>query len=344
MKAAIYNPYWDTLGGGERYTLSVAKILSEELGYDVYIEWNDTGIKKKLEDRFGFKLSSNIQFIKDVERGESYDLIFWVSDGSLPILRARYNIIHFQVPFKGVGGRSLFNKMKLFRVDNIICNSLFTKKVVDDEYGVISSVLYPPVDVNKFKPKLKENIILYVGRFSNLVQNKGHEILISAFNDLIKLNKFKDWKLIFAGGTEVGSDKYLSDLKEKAQGLNIQFYESPDFDTLRDLYGRSKIYWSAAGYGVDQLNEPQKTEHFGITLVEAMSSGCVPIVFKSGGALEIINDGINGMFWENIESLVKLTEQVIDGQFKKTSNMAIARSKDFDYSTFTQKIKEILNK
>lgn len=52
MKAAIYNPYLDTLGGGERYTLSFAKALLDK-GYDVDIEWKSPGIIKLLEKRFG---------------------------------------------------------------------------------------------------------------------------------------------------------------------------------------------------------------------------------------------------------------------------------------------------
>ena len=44
-KAAIYNPYLDTLGGGERYTLSFAKVLADE-GWVVDVEWKDIKIKE----------------------------------------------------------------------------------------------------------------------------------------------------------------------------------------------------------------------------------------------------------------------------------------------------------
>ena len=55
MKAAIVNPYLDTLGGGEKYTSMVEKTLLES-GYKVNIEWSDPGIIKKLEERFGLDL------------------------------------------------------------------------------------------------------------------------------------------------------------------------------------------------------------------------------------------------------------------------------------------------
>jgi len=35
-------------------------------------------------------------------------------------------------------------------------------------------------------------------------------------------------------------------------------------------------------------------EHFGITTVEAMAAGCVPLVYDSGGQAEIVSSGYNG--------------------------------------------------
>ena len=40
MRAAIYNPYLDTLGGGERYVMAVATALAN-LNYIVDVEWSD---------------------------------------------------------------------------------------------------------------------------------------------------------------------------------------------------------------------------------------------------------------------------------------------------------------
>src|SRR3990167_4550510 len=171
MRAAIHNPYLDTLGGGERYTLSFARVLLS-LGYEVFLEWNDPSIIKKLETRFGMDLTA-LRTVGDIRRGDDYDLCFWVSDGSIPALRSRKNILHFQIPFHHTGGNNLLNKMKFFRVDKIICNSIFTKKFIDREYGVDSLVIYPPVPASEIRPKRKEDLILFVGRFSGLKQSKG---------------------------------------------------------------------------------------------------------------------------------------------------------------------------
>ncbi|KKT32188.1 MAG: hypothetical protein UW20_C0022G0001, partial [Candidatus Woesebacteria bacterium GW2011_GWB1_44_11] len=136
MRAAIYNPYLDTLGGGERYTAAFAEVLAKN-GYIVDMQWKDTGIKGALEKRFGIALDG-VNIVNDVKRGDGYDLCFWVSDGSIPILHARKNILHFQVPFHGVNGKSLINKMKFFRINKVICNSNFTKNIIDKEFGIKS--------------------------------------------------------------------------------------------------------------------------------------------------------------------------------------------------------------
>ena len=347
MKAAIKNPYLDTLGGGERYTVGVVKTLLD-LGYKVDLEWEDPSIVAKLEERFGTKLDG-LEIIKDINRGDGYDVCFWVSDGSIPTLRSRKNILHFQFPFHHIGGNNLLNKMKLFRVDHIICNSEFTKKIIDQEYGVESLVIYPPIDLDKIKHKRKENIILYVGRFSNLVQSKGQDILINAFKEFCTGEKFNDvkldnWKLILAGGTEVGVSDGLKSLKDLSKGFPIEFIENPKYSELCNLYGRARFFWSASGFGADEENNPEKLEHFGITTVEAMAGGAVPIVYNGGGQREIVKNNVNGILWSNQSDLVGETKKLIND-----TKISFAMSKEsrasaekFSYERFKEKIISII--
>lgn len=309
MRAAIYNPYLDTLGGGERFTGVFAEVLSKN-GYSVDLEWKDPKIKELLTSRFGINLGS-INIVKDIKRGDGYDLCFWVSDGSIPMLRARKNILHFQVPFHEVNGKSLINKMKLFRINKIVCNSFFTKKIIDKEFGVESIVIYPPVNILDIKPKRKENIILFVGRFSRILQNKGQDILIKAFKKMCD-DGFTGWKLILAGGIEVGVGNFIESLRNLAKGYPIEIIESPDYKTLKDLYGRAKIFWSASGFSEDEAKNPQKVEHFGITVVEAMAGGAVPIIYSAGGHKEIIVNEDNGFLWMRVAELIKNTQSLID--------------------------------
>ncbi len=338
MRAAIFNPYLDTLGGGERYTLSFAHVLAES-EFSTDLEWKEPEIKKILEERFGMDLSK-INVIPDVKRGDGYDICFWVSDGSIPLLRARKNFLHFQVPFHGVNGRTLLNKMKLFRINKIVCNSRFTKGFIDKEYGVDSVVIYPPVATDKIRPMRKENIILFVGRFSRLKQSKGQDVLINAFKKLYDEGT-KDWKLVLAGGMEIGVGDYLGKLKSDARGYPIEFIESPDFKTLKNLYGKAKIFWSASGFGEDEAKNPEKVEHFGISVVEAMAGGAVPIVYNAGGHKEIVQDGKNGFLWDTVEELLEKTRLLVNDN-RGLSKNAVQASKSFSYENFSSEVKKIL--
>ncbi len=340
MRAAIYNPYWNTLGGGERYTISFAKVLADA-GYSVDIEWHKKDLLKKIEIRFGLKIDG-INIVPDIKKGNGYDLCFWVSDGSIPLLHSRNNILHFQVPFTNIGGDSLINRMKLFRIKNIICNSNFTKKFIDKEYRVVSSVIYPPCDVTKIKPKRKENIILAVGRFSQLLQSKHQNILIDIFKKLCKKG-LNGWKLVLAGGTDVGGEQYLKDLKVMAEGYPIEFIDSPDYITIVELYGRARIFWSASGYGEDENKHPEKVEHFGISLVEAMAGGCVPVPYNAGGYKEIVVEN-NGYLWSKKAELAKITRVLVnDSKLQRSiSKNAVISSKSFAYEKFKDSVEKIL--
>jgi len=340
MKAAIYNPYLDTLGGGERYTVGVIQSFIAK-GYKVYVEWQDKAIIEKLEKRFGVSLNGT-SVVDNIERGDGYDACFWISDGSIPTLRARKNILHFQVPFTNTNGKTLMNKMKLFRIKHVVVNSEFTKRFIDREYGVSSKVIYPPVSVREFKPRRKQNVICYVGRFSNLTQQKRQDVLVSVFKKFYKLNK--DWKLVLAGGVEVGNGNYTGSLRELAKGYPIEILESPSFREIKELLGVSKMFWSAAGYGVDELKEPEKVEHFGITVVEAMAAKAIPLVHAKGGPKEIIEHGESGFLWATKKELLRRAQRLVDnfGLWQETARESHETSLKFSEQRFFDEFSKLI--
>src|SRR4029077_15252738 len=124
--------------------------------------------------------------------------------------------------------------------------------------------------------------------------------------------------------------------------FSIQLIRSPDFKTLRDLFGKAKIFWSASGYGIDEEKEPKKMEHFGITVVEAMAAGCVPLVIDAGGHKEIIQDGVNGFLWSDVADLYGITKKLsIDEKFrKKISVKAMETAKKYSYEEFEKNFSE----
>ena len=98
--------------------------------------------------------------------------------------------------------------------------------------------------------------------------SKDGTLLIEVFARGIRQNPPADWKLILAGPSqsEQECNHYLLHLRQLAKSLPIEFSVNPDFPTLKNIYSQSKLYWHAAGYGIDESKNPEKAEHFGISL------------------------------------------------------------------------------
>lgn len=314
-RALIVSPYLDHLGGGERYMLTLAKVL-ENLGYQIFFSWDNLEEISTLSRMLGLELKNpqldpqvkELYFkgnaIAMYQATRQYDVVTYLSDGSIPLLGSHCNILHMQVPFHGVKGRSLANKLKLSQIKHVIVNSNFTKQIVDQEYGMNSVVLYPPVAQISSTAK-KTNQILSVGRFEPSLNAKKQDILIEAMRELSP--KLPGWRLALSGGSS--SDQWIANLKLKANGLPIDFYPNATHEKLAELYSTSRIYWHAAGYGIDEHKNPELTEHFGISTVEAISAGCVPLVVPYGGQREIVTS--QDLQWETIGELVEKTQRLI---------------------------------
>lgn len=357
MKIGLFDPYLDTLGGGERYTLTLAAYLLSQ-NHQVEIFWSDQSIIKNAQNRFNLKLSEvkinselytlftyRQKLFEKFIKTRSYDVIFHLSDGSLPFLFAKKNIVHFQVPFQKVNGRSLSNKIKLQLIHHLVCNSKFTKTFIDQEFGVNSQVIYPPIDIKEFSGAAKKNLILSVGRFDPSLHSKKQEIMIEVFRQM--LNKgLTGWELVLIGGLLPDQNEYFNQLKQISQGLPITLLPNLAFSTLKKFYSQAKIYWHAAGYGVDENLHPEKVEHFGITTIEAMAAGCVPLVCQKGGQKEIVDHSLNGFLWTEKEDLVKYTQAIIKNDFlrKKISSEAIKKSQEFSQEKFCQKFQQLITK
>jgi len=345
MKIGFYSPYFDSLSGGERYVFTLAGHWSK--AHDISVFWNDSAICTKAQDRFRLHLEKvhvvpnifqNEPLINKLFSSSQYDLIFFLSDGSIPMSGASHNILHFQVPFQKVS----FPFWKSIKTQKIICNSKFTKDAIDPSVGSYADIIYPPVDVEKFALGKKEKTLLSVGRFSSFFQTKKQEVLIDIFSEGVKRGIFKDWRLILAGGLLPSDRHYFESLVLKSKGFSIELKPNVSFETLQKLYATATIYWHAAGF---KETNPQFMEHFGIATVEAMASGCIPVVYNAGGQPEIVDQGKNGYLWNTKEECLKYTLEIIHSEKlrKSLQHEALEKAKIFSTANFCQKFDELLD-
>jgi glycosyltransferase involved in cell wall biosynthesis len=176
------------------------------------------------------------------------------------------------------------------------------------------------------------------------MQAKNHSLLIDEFKKLSTQSGLKGWRLVLAGGVGVGTGNFVNQLKNQAQNYPIDILPNPDFQLLKKLYGQAKIFWSASGYGIKPQKEPEKCEHFGITIVEAMTSGAVPIVVNQGGHPEIVQHRKSGFLFQDLKQLHAYTLNLIHNEesLKRLSQAAIQRSQSFSTKKFVDQYLKLI--
>lgn len=241
------------------------------------------------------------------------------------------------------------DNLSLSYVDDydLICPiSVFSQKWLDIYWGKKGEILFPPVDVDAYTPsEARRNVILNVGRFFSGSHNKKHTVMIEAFKRLCRRG-LKGWELHLVGGVASGEvhEEYLARVKRKAEGYPVFIHADAPFDELKRLYEEASIYWHASGYGENESRNPIRFEHFGITTVEAMAAGCVPVVIAKAGQLETVEHGRSGFLWNSLRELEDYTLQVVnDPSLRATLQQeAISRARAFDQQSFKRRLLELI--
>jgi len=246
------------------------------------------------------------------------------------------------------GGPGVTKRSDLESYKSVITISKFCKKWITKYWGLNSEVLYPPVNTTNFLPsKNKQNIIINVGRFFVTGHSKKQLDLIKVFKKMVDENKTKNWELHFVGSVHEGEEhqNYFDNCKKAAEGYPIIFHINIPFTNLKKLLAVSKIYWHATGLDENENENPILFEHFGITTVEAMASGCVPVVINAAGQQEIVTSE-SGFRWNNREEIADFTEELINNEskLKLFQAGAIKRSKYFSRENFKKRFKYIIDK
>lgn len=255
--------------------------------------------------------------------------------------------------------------------DQFITISQFAKQEIEAFYKREAKVISPPVNIGVFTQAV-----------DNYNTKKGKSQMKKSHNKAIKSNKSQDKKSEQKFCTKLENVENLSVLAKiiakhpngfylnfsrqvnwKRLDLIIKACKKLDLDLVLIGSGPENSRLKTLAKGFDKISFiktlPQSDlavfaslakafifpseEPFGIAPVEALAAGCPVIAYKGGGALDFIQDGKNGLFFEaqTESSLAKALKKFDQGKVKLNTPLKISQSvKRFATQTFKKKFKQ----
>ena len=149
-----------------------------------------------------------------------------------------------------------------------------------------------------------------------------------------------NYQLAIAGNNASDTVDYWEKILAYTKAGDVDLYPNASWDKIVELYNRAQVFWHCKGYGED---DPYMMEHFGMTTVEAMGAGCVPVVINKGGQAEIVTEG-SGFKWDRPEELVARTEELArdPDMMARMSQAARRRAASFYTGEFRERLRAIL--
>lgn len=198
--------------------------------------------------------------------------------------------------------RGVMNYLRLWdiaaaeRVDYFVANSQVTAQKIAKYYHRKAEVIYPPIEEGLFrrplaklptKEKMDKGYFVVVSRLSAY---KKIDLIVEAFNKL-------KWRLLVVGeGEEKAHLKKIAGPTVKVVGF----------------WPREKVIKAMANsLGMIQASD----EDFGIAAAESLALGRPVLAYRAGGALEMIEEGRNGEFFD-----YQSVELVAEGVYRLRNN------------------------
>lgn len=360
MKVLVVHPYMKPLGGGEWVCLNVLEALLEK-GFETVL-LTEQFREKLLEDVFNFRSKGLVTFpfkrFKPRFKLQAYQWLVWhygfgrsvksrlghfdlefsTQDVAFNFGAGKTRVAYVHFPYfnahlypDAASNRLLrlyyapvvkYWRRHLNGIDLLLCNSEFTMLKVEERWGRKGVVVYPPVDVRFFNPEAlseteRDDAVISVGRITPV---KNFELVLDVARMLPGL------KFVIAG--VVADVNYYYKLLGAKPG-NVHILPNIRRDRLRRELWRAKVYL-----------HPMINEHFGISIVEAMAAGCVPVVHNSGGAREAVR-GV-GYLYNTPGECASMIERALK-YWRALKEEAIKRAASFDREIFKNNIKKILD-
>ncbi len=355
-KIAVFYDYLQTVGGGERVALTLAK----RLGADIVT----TEFDPSLPARAGFEgvrvislgplrpgppakqVHATWRFMR--ARLSGYDFyIFTGNWAHFAAKRHRPNLYYCLTPTRmfydqraatlarqplmrrilgatWIHGHAALDQRAVRRCDRVIAISENVRDRVRRYYGREADVIYPPVSTSRLQFKELGDFWLSVSR---LYPEKRIELQLEAFRQL------PSEKLVIVGGYSRGdlTERYVANLHVPQ---NVTMLGEVSDDELVDLYGRCRGFVTTA---VD--------EDFGLTPVEAMAAGKIVLATNEGGYRETVVHAKTGyLLPPSAEAFAGTIRQLDDTTLNAMREACVARAREFDEDVFVEKMRAAIER
>jgi glycosyltransferase involved in cell wall biosynthesis len=150
----------------------------------------------------------------------------------------------------------------------------------------------------------------------------------------------RDCEFVVVGIADKESKQCLKELSEKIEKLGVQkrvhIFRNKRYEFTLSALSTAKIYLHT-----------QSTEAFGMSIVESMAAGCIPIVPRTGGPwIDILDcqEGQYGFSYRSSSEAAAKIKLLLDDESlrSKVSVRAIERSMVFDSSAFEKKLLNVV--
>ena len=345
----VFSPYDLTYGGGEKYLFGLIQYLEKKYSKIIISGPNPySNLRlRQLTEIMGFKFRAEFITYDKLENIKNIELFIALTNYKSPTVRGigKKNIYICQFPFESL--RSEKESIEILEgYSNALVYSQFVKNELISKIpkSVEVNILSPYVSIGNLEVKKVRNKITTIGRFFVGGHNKRHDFLIEEFSKLYK--NYKDIELNIIGTTmpDEMHMNHLTHLQNMAKGMPIRFHVNIDEEDVKKILSESEFYWHATGINENIKINPERFEHFGISIVEAMRYGCIPIVPGYGGPLEILGDELIDLTFKNSNQFQEINKKLFNDE--KLVNFyrdkVMEKYDEFSYDNFVSKCKKFI--
>ena len=230
-----------------------------------------------------------------------------------------------------------FPYRKLIRVidpeHKIFCaNSKYTSIAIKELIGVDPYVLYPPISTSYFNPNRSADTIQRQNTVVTLARihpGKRLEIIPEIASKTKEDITFQIIGQMDTPEARPFLKSILKKMKELKVSHRIQILTDVNRVYLRELLLASKVYF-----------HPTINEHFGISIVEAMASGCIPVVNDSGGPKETVPQNLR---YKSIDEAVTIIEKAVLDWTPNYSSRMVSLADNFGERQFAQRFMKLFD-